>query len=52
MDSLINWSLSSDHTEIRQDIVQFYNKLYSEQFSWRPKSDGFSFNSIGVDESA
>jgi hypothetical protein len=27
--------------------VQFYNNLYSEQFSWWPKLDGLSFDSIG-----
>jgi hypothetical protein len=30
--------------------VQLYNYLYTEQFSWRPKFDGLSFNSIGVVE--
>jgi hypothetical protein len=27
--------------------VQFYNKLYTEQFSWQPKLNGLSFDSIG-----
>jgi hypothetical protein len=51
VDSLvINGSMSSDSTEIREHIVQFYKRLYSEQFSWRPKLDGLSFFSIDADE--
>jgi len=46
---VVNGSMSSDSTEIREHIVQFYNQLYSEQFSWRTNSDGPYFNSIGVD---
>jgi hypothetical protein len=32
--SVINGSMASDSTEIREHIVQFYNRLYFEQFSW------------------
>lgn len=30
--------------------MQFYIKLYLDQFSWRPKLDALSFTSIGDDE--
>jgi hypothetical protein len=51
VDSLaVNGSLSSDFTEIREHIVQFYNQHYLEQFSWRPNLDGLAFTSIGDDE--
>jgi hypothetical protein len=32
---------------INEHIVQFYNKLYIEEFSWQPLVDGLSFDSIG-----
>lgn len=52
MDSLvINGSISSNSTEIKEHIVKFYNQLYSEHFSWRPKVDGLSFLSIAAKES-
>jgi hypothetical protein len=35
---------------LRDHVVQFYNQLYSEQFTLRPKLDGLSFNSIGVED--
>jgi hypothetical protein len=34
-----------------QHIVHFYNSLYFEQCSWRPRVNGLSFLSIDVDES-
>jgi hypothetical protein len=37
--------------EIQEHIVQYYNKLYFEQCSWRPRVDGLSFLSIDADES-
>jgi hypothetical protein len=43
--------MSSNSTEIKEHIVQFYNKLYYEQIIWRPKVDGLSFLSIDADES-
>ena len=51
MDSLVvNGFISFDSTVIKEHIVQFYNWLYSEQFSCRPKLDGLSFLSNEVDE--
>jgi len=52
MDSLvINGSMSSNSTEIKEHKVQFYNQLYSEQFTWRPKVNGLLFLSIDAKES-
>jgi hypothetical protein len=48
---IINGSMSSNSTEIKEHIVQFYNKLYYEQIIWRPKVDGLLFLSIDADES-
>jgi hypothetical protein len=52
MDALVvNGSLSSDSTEIRVHIVQFYAQLYLEiRAHICPTLDGLSFNSIGIDE--
>jgi hypothetical protein len=38
---VVNGSISFDSSEIREHIVQFYTCLYSKQFSWRIKLDGF-----------
>jgi hypothetical protein len=43
---LVNCSVSSDQTEIRDHIVQFYDRLFIEPFNWRPKLDGLTFDSI------
>jgi hypothetical protein len=51
IDSLIvDGYISLNSKEIREHILQFYTRLYSEQFSWRPKLDGLLFNSIDVEE--
>jgi hypothetical protein len=42
--------VSSDQSAIREHIVQYYDSLFSEQFSWRPKLDGLAFDSIDVEE--
>jgi hypothetical protein len=47
---LIDGTLSTNRVEIREHIVQFYKKLYTEQFSCRPLVDGISFDSIGKAE--
>ena len=48
---VINGSMSSNYSKIKEHIVQFYNQLYSEQFTWRPKVDGLSFLLIDADKS-
>jgi hypothetical protein len=47
----INGKISKNPAEIQEHIVQFYNILYFENCSWRPKVDGLSFLSIDEDES-
>jgi hypothetical protein len=45
---MVNGTASTDHFEISENIVQFYNNLYAKQFSWRPNLDDLSFDSCGV----
>lgn len=45
----INGVLSSDTVAIKDHIVNYYDSLYTEQTSWRPRVDGISFSSIDVD---
>jgi len=45
-----NGALSSDPVEIKDHIVNYYDSLYIEQSSWRPRVDGISFSSIDADE--
>jgi hypothetical protein len=47
---LFNGTFSLDHTGIREHSVQFYDSLFTERFSWQPRLDGLSFDSIGEDE--
>jgi hypothetical protein len=47
----INGAMSSDPVEINEHIVQYYDKLYIEQSTWRPRVDGLSFSSIDAKES-
>jgi hypothetical protein len=46
----INGALSSDPVVIKDHIVNYYDSLYTEQSSWRPRVDGISFSSIDADE--
>jgi len=46
----INGAMSSDPVEIKENIVKYYDKLYTEQNTWRPRVDGLSFSSIDVEE--
>jgi len=47
----INGEISKNPAEIQEHIVQFYNNLYFENYSWRPRVDGLSFISIEENES-
>jgi hypothetical protein len=47
----INGAMSSDPVEIKEHIVQYYDKWYTEQSTWRPRVDGLSFSSIDAVES-
>jgi hypothetical protein len=41
---------TTNRLEIHEHVVQFYQKLFTEQFNWRPVVDGLSFNSIDESE--
>jgi hypothetical protein len=47
---LVNRSVSSNQSKIREHIVLFYNRLFIEQFIWQPKPDGLVFDSIDEEE--
>jgi len=47
----INGAMSSDPVEIKEHIVQYYDKLYTKQSMWWPRVDGLSFLSIDAEES-
>jgi hypothetical protein len=49
---LIDGTISTNRLEISKHIVQFYKKLYTEQFNWRPLLDGLSFYSIDEAETS
>jgi hypothetical protein len=43
---LIGDSISSDPAKIGEHVVQFYQDLFSEKHSWRPRLDDLSFDAI------
>jgi hypothetical protein len=47
---VVDGQLTDDRTVIQDHIVEFYKKLYSEQYQWRPKADDLSFLSIDEDD--
>jgi hypothetical protein len=49
---LIDGTISTNRLEISEHIVQFYNELYTEQFSWKPLLDDLSFDSIDEAEAS
>jgi hypothetical protein len=46
---VVNGTISSYQSKIRDHIVQFYNRLFTKQHSWQPKLDGLTLDSIGED---
>jgi hypothetical protein len=46
----INRAMFTDPVVIKDHIVNYYDTLYTEQSSWRPRVDGISFYSIDADE--
>ncbi len=40
--------MSTDPNAISEAIVHFYNRMYTEDMSWRPKLDGLDFFMIPV----
>jgi hypothetical protein len=53
IDSLhVNGSPISDPDAIKSHVVNFYESLFSEPSSWRPRVDNLEFEALGVDEAA
>jgi hypothetical protein len=53
IDSLIvNGSVSSDPNTINSHIVNFYESLFSEPSSWRPRMDNLEFEVLSGEEAA
>jgi len=46
----INGAMSNNSLEIKEHMIYYYNKLYTEQSTWRPRVDGLSFSSINAEE--
>jgi hypothetical protein len=47
---LINGSLSSNPTAIRDHAMNFYKSMFAESMSWRPRLDDLAFESISAVE--
>jgi hypothetical protein len=47
---VVDGHLTNDKTVIQDHIVNFYKKLYSEQYQWRPRTNDLSFLSIDEDD--
>jgi hypothetical protein len=43
----MNGSVSSDQPSIRASVVQYYESLFTEPYSWRPRLDDLVFRSLG-----
>jgi hypothetical protein len=49
---VVNGSTTSDPTRISDHIVDYYESLFSEPFSWRPRLDNLEFDMLSVEEAA
>jgi hypothetical protein len=49
---LVNSTPISDPDAIKSHIVNFYEALFSEPSSWRPRVDNLEFEALSVDEAA
>jgi hypothetical protein len=45
-----NLSYKKKKSKIREHVLLFNNRLFIEQFSWRPKLDDLAFDSIDEEE--
>jgi len=53
MESLsINGSISSDQQAIRDHVAYFYESLFSEPYSCRPRLDNLAFDTLDVVEAS
>ena len=44
---VVNGIVSSDQSEIREHSVQYYDSLFTEHHSWRPRLNGLLFVLLG-----
>jgi hypothetical protein len=49
---LINGTLSSNPADIRDHAVNFYESMFAESMSWRPRLDDLAFDSISAVEAS
>ena len=48
----VNGTYSSNQSIIRDHVVQFYESLIEECYSWRPRLDNLAFDSLDVEEAS
>ena len=46
----VDGALYEDEADVRSQVVQFYQGLYTESDTWHPTMDGLEFASIEEDE--
>jgi hypothetical protein len=49
---LINGELSSNLVAIRDHAVNYYESMFAESMSWRPKLEDLEFESLSADEAS
>jgi hypothetical protein len=49
---VLNGTSTSDPTIISDHIVNFYNSLFTEPLSWRPRLDNLEFDMLSVSEAS
>jgi hypothetical protein len=47
---MVNGSLSSNPIEIKEHMINFYSKLFTESSGWRPVPEGLPMHSIGEED--
>jgi hypothetical protein len=47
---MVNGSLSSNPSEIKEHMIHFYSKLFTERSGWRPVSEGLPMHAIGEED--
>jgi hypothetical protein len=48
----VNGSVTSDQQDIRDHAAQYYESLFSESYSWRPRLDNLAFNVLDAEEAS
>jgi hypothetical protein len=47
---MVNGSLSSNPSEIKEHMIHFYSKLFTESSGWRPVPEGLPMHAIGEED--